>query len=107
MDDERRAELARELLAAMPDGKMEAKLATAIGALGRASGLSQHNTWIAMARLVSVVNGSAPVGVVVTRPEDDGQLVVEVFGSNGVTEKSTVPADVVRQVIGGAHGPMH
>ena len=99
-------DLMAEILSEMGDGPKAHRLATAIGALVRASALPQEEAWCAMARIVSLANHDAPAAVRVILPgESEGSREVVTFHANGGVERE--PARSVATIPAGDGGPQH
>ena len=105
MDDRTLDEHMAEVLAAMPAGPMVERLATAIGALVRASGLPPEDAWCALAAIVSAAHGDTGACVRVALPvegEPQCRLLVTCHANGAVQHE---PAVVTGRLDDGAARP--
>ena len=104
MDDRTIDEHMAEVLAAMPDGPMGGRLATAIGALVRASGLPPEDAWCALAAMVSAVHGDACVRVALpVEGEPQCRLLVTCHANGAVQQEHAVVTGTMGDAAPRAH----
>ena len=93
MDERRLDDLMAEVLAGIPDGPMAGRLATAIGALVRASGLPPEDAWCAVAAMVSAAHDDVGACVRVALPvegEPQSRLLVTCHANGAVQHEPAV-----------------